>query len=199
MTLFDLFFIASFLLTIGLLIWAAVSAVRGRRTRAARILYRLGVFVGLYFAALIVVSLASPRRVLRVGESQCWDDWCVGVTNVNKASAGTAVRVSVILRVSSRARGRVQGGPTPTVYLLDDRNRRYDPSRSDITPSKITLRPGEGLAISRNFEIPAAAEGAVLALFHGGETGLNFPGCCIIGDNSSLFHEPIVVQLDREH
>ena len=87
MTIFDLLFIAVFFGAAISLVVAAYSALRGRRPRAIAILRWLGVYLGAYFGVLILVSLASPRRVVRVGENQCWDDWCIAVTDVRRQPA----------------------------------------------------------------------------------------------------------------
>lgn len=47
--------------------------------RAGRVLRRLGIGAAVYFAVVIVVSAVNPRRVYRVGDTQCFDDWCIQV------------------------------------------------------------------------------------------------------------------------
>jgi len=186
---------ASFLATVVMALTVAIAGIRGRRTLALKVLRRLGLFAGGYVGIVIVVSLVTPRRVLEPGTTECWDDWCVGVTYVNPIPADTTVTYAVTVRVSSRARGLPQRGPEPELYVLDGRNRRHDPAvGSGRTPTEFTLEPQEAVTFTRVFQVPADAEDPVLVLKHGG-SGDQFPGWFIIGGENSLFHEPIVVPL----
>src|SRR5262249_51939326 len=128
MTIFDLLFIALFLGSAISVAAAVYSALRGRRPRAMAILRWLGVCIGAYFGVIILVSLAPPRGVVRVGDNQCWDDWCIAVTDVRRQPATAAVTYVVTLRVSSRARRRAQRERGLHVYMTDDQGRRYEPA-----------------------------------------------------------------------
>jgi len=193
MTIFDLLFIALFFTVVVLLVVAAVSALRGRRVRAITILSRLGILIGVYFVILILVSLLSPRRVLNVGENQCWDDWCIAVTDVRRAPADTVVSYVLTLRISSRARRRAQRERGVVVYLLDDRDRRYEPVvDTAAVPFDIMLQPQEAVTSTRTFEIPTDANNLVLVVAH----AWRFPGCCIIGDSQSFLHKRTAVRLN---
>jgi hypothetical protein len=193
MTLFDLLFLGFFFTTVVMLVAAAVSALRRRRARATALLRWLGTFVAAYLGVVILVSLVSPRRVLDVGDEQCFDDWCIAVTDVRREPSGAGVRYALTLRVSSRARRRPQRERGIGVYLMDDRGRCYDPVPDpEEVPFDVLLRPGEAVNITRVVEVPAEAERPVLVVSHGG----GFPGCFIIGDSESLFHKRTVVRLD---
>jgi len=193
MTIFDLLFIAVFFATAISLSVAAYSALRGRRPRAIAILRWLGVYLGAYFGVLILVSLASPRRVVRVGENQCWDDWCIAVTDVRRQPASAVVSYVVTLRVSSRARRRAQRERGVQVYLTDDRGRRYEPALDNAAITfDVLLQPQEAINTTRVFETPIDSHDLVLVVSHGG----GFPGCCIIGESGSLFHKSTVVRLN---
>jgi len=193
MTIFDLLFIAVFFATAISLSVAAYSALRGRRPRAIAILRWLGVYLGAYFGVLILVSLASPRRVVRVGENQCWDDWCIAVTDVRRQPASAVVSYVVTLRVSSRARRRAQRERGVQVYLTDDRGRRYEPALDNAAiPFDVLLQPQEAINTTRVFEAPIDSHDLVLVVSHGG----GFPVCCIIGESESLFHKSTVVRLN---
>jgi hypothetical protein len=193
MTFFDLVFIVAFLTAAGMLCVTLYALARGRRDLARRLLLRLGVMAGAYFGILILVSLVSPRRVLKVGEMQCWDDWCITVTDVQRTSTRSGVRFEVELRLSSRARRRPQRERGVSVYLWDSQGRRYE-AASDRTavPFDILLEPGGAVSTLRVFDVPLGTHDPVLIVSHGG----GFPGCFIIGDSESLLHEPTVVRLD---
>jgi hypothetical protein len=193
MSIFDLLFIVLILATIVTLVVAAVMAFRGRGRRALVILLRLGVCAAVYLGIVILVSLVSPRRVLNVGDDQCWDDWCVAVSNMQRTKADASVRYVVTLRISSRSGRRAQRGRGSYVYLMDDDGRCYDPvpDRTAI-PFDVLLQPLEAVNVTRVFELPADAHHPVLVMSHGG----GFPGNIIIGDSESLFHKRTVVRLD---
>jgi hypothetical protein len=193
MTVFDLLFCVVLLIAIGLLAAAGIAAARRRWARALKTLGFLGIFAGVYLGIVIIVSLLSPRQALKMGERQCWDEWCMGVADVERKVIGSGLRYIVTVRISSRARQRPQRGRGAYVYVLDESGRRYDPVPDDhAIPFDALLQPGKAIDIVRVFELPADAREPVLAVSHGG----GFPGWCIIGDAASLFHKPIVVRLD---
>jgi hypothetical protein len=193
MTIFDLLFIVVFFSGVAVLVLVSLSALRGRRRQAVALLRRLGIFAGIYLATVILVSFVSPQRVLRIGDDQCWDDWCLTVTNVQRTPTENAIRYIVTIRISSRARRVAQRGRGTHVYLMDDRGRRYDPVPDpDAVPFDILLQPQEAMITTRVFELPADAHDPVFVGTH----GEGFPGWFIIGDSGSLFHKKTVVLLE---
>ncbi|MGE0886803.1 MAG: hypothetical protein AB7P14_25060 [Blastocatellales bacterium] len=194
MTIFDLLFIAVFFATVILLVAAALSAIRGRRRKAFVTLRWLAIFLGVYFGILILVSLFSPRRVLNIGDKQCWDDLCIAVTKVRQVPKTSVNSCLITFELSSRARRRAQRELGLNVYLLDERGRRFDPlPNKDDVPFDVLLQPQAIISATRSFEIPADARNLVLGVSHSGR----FPACCIIGEPESLFHKRTVVKLDQ--
>lgn len=192
MTIFDLVFIAVFFATVVTLAMAAFAAVRGRRARALATLRGFGVFAVVYLGIVILVSLTTPRRVLNVGDDQCSDDWCIAVADVKRTPANAVVSYAVTLRVSSRARRVAQSEGGVSVYLIDDRGRRYDPVPDAAAVAlSVMLQPRESVSTTRVFELPTDAHDAGLVVGRGA-----FPGCIIIGDDQSLFHKRTIVRLD---
>jgi hypothetical protein len=193
MTLFDLLFLAVFFTSVVLLGLAGHATLRRRRARAFARLRQLSLLVVLYLGAVLLVSLVSPRRVLKVGDDQCWDDWCLAVTHVSRRPANDTVAYEVTLRVSSRARRVAQRERGVQVYLMDDHGRCYEPVPDDTATSfDVLLQPQEAVEITRVFHLPADAQDPVLVVSHGG----GFPGIFVIGDSESLFHKRTVVRLD---
>jgi hypothetical protein len=191
MTIFDLLFLVLTLTALGTLATAAVVAMRGRVAHALGILHKLGVCAAIYFGVVIVVSIASPQRVLQVGEPRCFDDWCLCVETVQSVPAEDTVRYTVGLRVFSRARHVSQRARDSAVYLTDDQGRRYDPLPDPrAIPLRVLLQPQQSVRTVRVFELPADARGVGLAVDHSG-----FPGDIIIGDDSSLFHRRTIIRL----
>jgi len=193
MTIFDLLFIMVLLAILVMLVMSIVAAMRRRRAAALRILGGLCILAAVYLGVVVLVSVVSPRRVLKVGEDQCFDDWCIAVASVRREPAEAAVSYVVALRVSSRARGRPQRERGLQVYLMDEGGRCYDPIPDPAAgPFDVLLQPQEPVHVSRTFQLPADARDPVLVVSHGG----GFPGCCIIGDSDSIFHKRTVVRLD---
>ena len=211
MSIFDLLFIFVFLGTVATLVWVVLTALRGFRMRALRRLLALGSYLAIYMAIVVTVSMLSPRKEFRIGQDQCFDDWCLSVEKAEFASAvgrGSARRSTpgafciATLRVSSRALGRAQAAPDAAVHLIDDRSRIYYPSPEgqqawemsfgSATPLGSRLEPGGSFQSVRVFELPAGAGDLGLVVEHGG-----WPERFNIGDSNSLLHKKTVILLPR--
>lgn len=195
MTIFDLLFALLFLTGAGTLVVAALFALRGHGAQALAILARLGAAVAFYCVVLIAVSVFSPQRFAHVGDDQCSDDWCIAVQGVRRDSTSARRAYTVTFRLSSRARGAAQRERFVAAYLRDENGRRYDPlADASAVPFDTLLQAGQAIAATRRYLVPldAKALGVVIAREGGGR----FPGCCIIGDEGSLFHRRTLVTLD---
>jgi hypothetical protein len=193
MTVFDLLFVAVFFAAVALLVLAGVAVLRRRRARAIAFLRWLAILASVYLGVVLLVSLASPRRVLNLGEEQCWDDWCIAVTHAHRELVQEAQSYDVTLRVFSRARRRAQRERGVYVYLMDNRGRCYDPTPdSGGFAFDSLLQPQEAVDLRRVFYLPIEAEDPVLVVAHEGW----FPGLFIIGDSGSLLHKRTVVRLE---
>jgi pimeloyl-ACP methyl ester carboxylesterase len=193
-TAFDLLFVILFLGGMGTLVAALAAALRGRRTTALALLRRVGMSIVVYLGVVVIVSLVSPRRVVAVGDEQCSDDWCVAVADVHRTAGVSDVAYHVTFRLSSRARRVAQRERGVVVYLRDGTGRRYDPDPTvGAVPFDVRLEPLQQINTARTFHAPprAFALGVVVA-----RAGFPFPGCCIIGDQGSLFHKRTVVRID---
>ena len=138
MTVFDLLFIAVFSGTIGALAASVYFLVRGRYRHAGRIAGGLSGFLAIYLLIVVLVALATPQRFLALGEDQCFDDFCVAVMR-SEIKDG---HCRVIVRVSSRAKRRVQRAPDAAVYLIDSAGREYRRSEAGRgRPMTDFLRP----------------------------------------------------------
>lgn len=192
MTIFDLLFIVLFLTAAASLIAVAWFAIRRDFSRAGRVLLRLLVGAAAYMAVVVVVSLVLPRRAVKIGEAQCFDDWCVSVDGFKRTPERDRAAYSVDLRLSSRARRVAQRENNLTVYLTDDRGRRYDPV-GDTTAARfnVLLQPQESVVVSRTFLLPSDAIEVGAEVTHEG----GFPiGWFIIGYDT-WFRKPPLVRL----
>ena len=127
MTLFDLLFIVGFLMTVGAAIRAGYLLLRKRAAAAKQTATRLAVFIAIYAATLVVVSLVMPQKKLRVGDVRCFDEWCITVVRAARQPhigdvAANGVFYVVTVRVSSRSRGRRQR-EVDAVHILDGQPR----------------------------------------------------------------------------
>lgn len=208
MQLFDLVFIASFLLVVAALIRIGWLALRRRRQLALRNLLFLVAFVVAYLAVVVVASLVSPQRVLQIGDTRCFDDWCISVEGAKTTSllAGKVQPARgrfllVTLRVSSRARRVRQSEPHTTVYLVDAAGNRYEISEAaqlaleaasgSQLPIGTMLDPGGSFSTVRVFDIPPDLSEIGLAV----RQAVFGPGIFIIGDDASLFHKPSIFRI----
>ena len=192
MTIFEPLFILLFLATVATLATAAVAALRGQRPRALRILQRLAIGAAFYFAIVLIVAFAAVPPIHRIGEPQCFDDWCITVTAAKQTDEGNSRSWTVVLRISSRAKRVQQGERGAAVHLLDSQGRKFYPvTASALVPLDVQVGPGESVDATRRFDVPADASGVRLVFGHEGV----FPiGAFIIGENQ-LFHDATVIAL----
>jgi len=192
MTVFDLLFIALFLTSVATLLWAAVLVLGGRGARALRIFRAWAIGAAIYLGVVALTSIFWPRRVLSVGQPECFDDWCIGVDSFARTPGQGTITYVVTLRLSSRARRAPQREQNVVVYLSDARGRRYNPAPAGAAaPFDVRLQPEESVAAARAFEVPADAQGLGLVITHEGD----FPiGWFIIG-YETWFHKPAIVPL----
>ena len=104
MTIFDFFFIVIVFASLAMLAVVILIALRGRLRQAVKLLAMIGVCLALYLGVIVVVSLASPPRVMALGEDRCFDDWCLAVDDIARSESPTRTEYTVTLRVSNRAR-----------------------------------------------------------------------------------------------
>lgn len=194
MNLFEPLFLLLALVTVVTLVTTAVLAVRGKFAHAGRILRRLAIGAAVYFAIVIAVSIASPRRVYRVGDTQCFDDWCIQVAEGRWMEAPPAAtgRYEVTLRLSNRARRVPMGEKDTVVYLVDAQGRRYDPRAEGAdVPLDVRLQPGQSMNATREFDVPRDAQDLGLIFTHEG----GFPIGWFIITEGGWFQKPPIVRL----
>jgi hypothetical protein len=192
MTLFDLLFLLLVLLALGSLGYAVTLALSRQFARARLVLWRLFLCTSAYLLIVIAVSLFLPRRTAKLGEAQCFDDWCAAVTTVHKTPEADHIRYVVDLQLSSRARGVPQRERNVVLYLADSTGRRYDPQPNPSDAAfDVLLHPQESVLVQRTFVLPADAPhvGAVVA--HEG----GFPIAWFIIGYDSWFHKPPLIEI----
>jgi hypothetical protein len=186
--LFELFFIAV-LLTSLLLAFGVMAAIfRGRWPAAWRRAQPLLLLDSGYLALVFSVSLLAPPRVLRPGDLECFDDWCI---TVQSADCRPPHAVLVRFKVVSQARRAYQSEKLAHVEIRDDRGAWHATSIEAQQCLNATLGaqpaltqrlgPGESFSTALAFDLPASTRRIALRINHG-----NGPGPFIIGE-SHLF------------
>lgn len=206
-TIFDLMFLVTVVLVLAALVGALYALARGRGQAAWRSLVRLGAGLGLYAVVLIAVSLTSTPRILGPHQPQCFDEWCVRVTQVVQGQTigwgrrqitaqGRFYRVT--LQVSNAGQRTSQRAVDAQVFLVDPTGRRYDPASNAQRTLDASGAGGQALAtvlapsasVTRTvvFDVPRPVHPSGLVVVHG-----LFPTLLIIAHPRSLLHQPTIL------
>jgi hypothetical protein len=195
---------ATELLLLGLAGWTGigivgvcVSLVRGERLQARRgAMWLVGAWV-IYLFVLVGVSLRQQRKVVAIGEPQCFDEMCFTVTGIEEVP-GFLIRdgrrlVRISIRVANNG-SRAQSEGLIRAYLVDGQGRRWDESPG-VNGVGLTARVAGGNSVVSEpvFKVAADATGLGLVLTHGRWQ----PGVLVIGDSDSWLHKPTEVELGR--
>ncbi len=109
--------------------------------------------------AVVLVSLLTPRTIVNIGDSYCWDLWCVGIQNVNTSPQGQNIlyTAEVSLSVdSATAQLELTDQPKQFFYVVDEQGRRFPILRySSFGDASVTVKPGESVRSSLTFLAPA--------------------------------------------
>lgn len=195
MTLPDLLFLLAFLSASVAMLLALTAAIRGQRPRAVRIVRRVATATTAYFLVSLTVAIASPQRLVPLGQPQCFDDWCITPMTVRHDARDLDVAYTVSFQLASRARRVAQRERFIVAYLQTDDHRRIDAQPESITvPFDTLLTAGETVWATRRFLVPRPTPTVRLVVAH--EGGFRFPGCCILGDESSFLHKHTLILLD---
>jgi len=155
--LFLLAYLVTLVTAIGLVIAVGILIARKFRTAAKVAAASVTVLV-FYFVAATTIWWVSPERVIKLGDSYCWDLWCMGIDKVNAIPRGQETIYKIDVHFFSDANTVKTGTDDALVYLVDDRGRRFplvdDPS---VIPINTRLDPGQSLNTSLTFVAPTDA------------------------------------------
>ncbi len=197
------------LLLIALVGWTAIGVVgvvialvRGEWERVRKgLIWLVGVWV-VYLAVLVVVSFVQPRRVVPMGQDQCYDEMCFAVMAVDEVprylgltGVGDGSRlVRVTVRVTNRGKGRTESEGLIRAYLVDGQGRRWEESRG-VNGNRLTgkVEAGGTMISEPVFKVAGDASGLGLVFTHGRWQ----PGVLVIGNSDSFWHRRTVVLLGR--
>ncbi len=205
----SLAFLASLvLLPIGC-IALVVTLVTRRRKAAARIGLGVAAWIGIYAAALLLVSLTTPQRELAMGEEHCFDEMCFSVQNVatsktldegNQKLTTGGIFYIVTVQLRNDAKRVAQKPSDLAIWIQDNQGRSYtqilgagDALGQPLDASRLwdqKLQAGESQARTLAFDLPADTAEPRLVITEGGG-----PTFLIIGDENSPFHAKTVFKL----
>ncbi len=192
MNAFDLLFLLLVLVSAIAFVAALWFAASGQRRRAMTILRRWLIGAAGYFTLVILVSLFLPRRELRPGKADCFDDWCISIDEVHRTPGAGSVQYDVRTRIFSRARRVEQRERNLALYVTDREGNRFNPIPApDATPFDVLLAPSEAVVAARRFEVPATAQDLKLVIAHEG----GFPITWFIVGYESWFRKPTFLRL----
>jgi hypothetical protein len=114
-----------------------------------------------YLAAILAVSLLTPRTIVSIGDSYCWDLWCVGIQNVKTTPQGENVLYTAEVSMFADT-DRPQHIPAEQAkqffYAVNEQGRRFPIIRdSSLVNADVTINSGESVKSSLAFLAPANA------------------------------------------
>jgi hypothetical protein len=93
-----------------------------------------------YMATLSLVSLLTPRTIVSIGDSYCYDIWCIGVQGVNAIPQGQNILYTARVRIFSDANRVSTSRAMDFLYARDDQGRRFPLIQdSSVIPADVTI------------------------------------------------------------
>jgi hypothetical protein len=178
---------------IALLFW-----INDRKVdKAARVGRIFAIIIVPYLAALALVSLLTPRTVVNIGDSYCYDLWCLGVNEVNATRSGQSILYTAEVRIfvdSTHPHHLPAEQAKDFFYVLDEQGRRYPLLReASFVNAEVTFQPGESLKSSLAFLAPPNARKLYL-MGNAGEVFLPWV-YLYFGSDISLFHRAALLRI----
>jgi hypothetical protein len=132
---------------------------RGCRGEAARTGKICASIAALYLAALVLVSLLTPRTIVSIGDGYCWDLWCLGVEQVHAVPQGQNILYTAEVRIFSTANRVATYREKDFLYVLDDLDRRFPvfQDSSTLPALDLNVKPKESVKTTLSFVAPANA------------------------------------------
>jgi hypothetical protein len=195
--LFTLLLMVCVLASLVTFVIAAYRAIRGRRSSALKLLARWAACALVYLATSVVVSLATPARIIEAGRNWCFDDWCVAVEAVHQRSSpgGSDVIYTTDLRIYNDAR-LPEGARGFWAYLRDEKGRRFEPMAGAWQDAVVARVAPHGFAhTSIDFVVPAGERQLGFVTGHGGPPCSFLPSLLEIGQAGCLFHKPNMIRV----
>ncbi len=128
----------------------------GRSRAAKRVGRASGGTVMVYLASVLLVSLLAPRTIVSIGDSYCYDIWCIGVQSLNATPRRQNILYTARVRIFSDANRVSTSRAMGFLNARDDQGRRFPLIQdSSVIPADVTINPGESVETSLMFLAPA--------------------------------------------
>ena len=179
---------------------ASLGLLLSRKFRsAAKVLLATVIGVGMYVVAVIVVALITPQKVINIGDTYCMDIWCIRIEKVNTMPRGGKIVYKIDVRIFSDANTVKTSAKGASVYLLDERGRRFelmnDPS---VIPFDAPLDPKQSMHTTLTFAVAADAQHLFLPCsYHhiGDETSVPFWVKLYFGSDANFLHKRTMLRV----
>jgi hypothetical protein len=123
--------------------------------------------IAVYLAAIMLISLFTPRTIVNIGDGYCYDTWCIGVQSVYAAPEGQNIQYTADVRIFSDANRVPTSREKDFLYARDERGRRFHLVQdSSVIPADVSVDPGQSVKTSLTFLAPADARHLYLASEH---------------------------------
>src|SRR5262245_46477110 len=113
--LLGLAYLATLIAAIGLVISVGILVTRKFRT-AAKVATASVLALAFYFVVATTIWWLSPQRVIKVGDSYCWDLWCMGIDKVNATPRGQQTIYKIDVHFFSDANTVKTGSDEALIY-----------------------------------------------------------------------------------
>jgi len=166
---------------------ACVAAVQGRRKIASRSATIAAAIFTTYVVLLLAVSIPSAPRNLRLGEQECFGDWCASVVQAEQEGGA----VSVILRTDNRRQNSAVRPQSPRVQILDTAGRAAALVTVPTPALDAPVPPGESVTRQLVFSTPPGASELHLEITEG-----PWFSSLLIGSPNAPFHNRPRVRIE---
>jgi hypothetical protein len=152
-----------FAVAIGFVV-SAVLRQDGKSHAAVRVRWACAATVVLYLAGVMLLSAITPRTIVSVSDSYCYDTWCIGIRQVNAIPQGQDILYTAEVTIFSDANRVPTSRPINFLYASDDHGRRFPLVQdSSSVPIDVAVSPEEQARTSLRFIAPASANMLYLA------------------------------------
>ena len=175
----------------------AISLVRGRRPEALRHAFSLALVAGIYLLVLLGVSVVQKKKVVPIGQDQCFDEMCFAVVGVDEVPGLVAGDDGRVVRVAIRVTNHGRPAKAESLIeadLVDSRGRVSEPLPG-LSGNRLNARVAGGSQMQSQpmFRVAKDSAGLGLVLTHGSWQRRRL----MIGDSDSIGHPPTIVALGR--
>lgn len=175
----------------------AISLVRGHRTEALKHVFSLAIVAGIYLLVLLGVSVVQKKKVISIGQDQCFDEMCFAVVGVDEVPGVVAGDDSRVVRVAIRVTNHSRSAKAESqieAYLLDSRGMVSKPLQG-LSGNRLNARVAGGSQMLSQpmFRVTKDSAGLGLVFTHGPWQRRRLT----IGDSDSIGHPQTIVMLGR--